>query len=161
MQRPPVQAQDAMKQARAVMDQLGIDLNIAVKVLLVAVLSGVLGLIIDKILGFPTKTFFFTFLWILAALNGPTYAFFKGKEDLAGLVMSAVAGIVTFLVYFVIFEIITGDMKAFPADLSDFFEAWVDSLNVGKSILSGLVAGLVGFGWFALLRRLPAKILPG
>ncbi len=67
----------------------------------------------------------------------------------------------TFLVYFVIFEIITGTMKTFPSNISDLFEAWVDSLNVGKSILSGLVAGLVGFGWFALLRRLPAKILPG
>jgi len=138
----------AMRQVEDVVDQLGIDLNLGIKVLIVAAVSGLVAAVLDEVLGLPTGSLRFTFGWMIAALNGATYAFFKNHDDRAGLIMSAVAGLVAFLLWYIVTEIIGGD----------FGLSW--GLNVFKAIVTGIIVGLIGFGWFALMRRLPEKLVP-
>lgn len=137
-----------MRQAEDAVAQFGVDLNLAVKVLIVAAVSGLAAAVLDEVLGLPTSSLRFTFGWMIAALNGATYAFFKHRDDRAGLVMSAVAGLVAFVVWFIVMEIIGGE----------FGLSW--GLNVFKAIVTGIIGGLIGFGWFALLRKLPDKLIP-
>jgi hypothetical protein len=137
-----------MRQVEDVVDQLGIDLNLGIKVLIVAAVSGLVAAVLDEVLGLPTGSLRFTFGWMIAALNGATYAFFKNHDDRAGLIMSAVAGLVAFLLWYIVTEIIGGD----------FGLSW--GLNVFKAIVTGIIVGLIGFGWFALIRRLPEKLVP-
>ena len=86
--------------------------------------------------------------WMIAALNGANYAFFKRHDDRAGLLMSAVAGLVAFVMWFIVMEIIGGDFGLSYG------------LNVFKAIVTGIIAGIIGFGWFAIMRKLPDKLIP-
>jgi hypothetical protein len=138
----------AMRQVEDIVDQLGINPNLGIKVLIVAVVSGLAAAVLDKVLGLPTEALRFTFGWVIAALNGATYAFFKNHDDRAGLIMSAVAGLVAFVVWFIVMEVIGGEFGLSYG------------LNIFKAIVTGIIAGLIGFGWFALMRKLPDKLIP-
>jgi hypothetical protein len=145
-----------MKQAQAAMDRLGLDLNLAIKVLIIAVVSGLLGGLLDVIISLPVGVLAFAFGWFLAALNGASYAFYRGREDLGGIVMAALAGLVTALLWFIIVSLIGDDLK----DLTEpnqhaYLVDWFEELNILKALIGGVLVGLLGFGWFALLRRLP------
>jgi hypothetical protein len=154
--RPPVpkpqpeQVQAAMGQAKSALDQMGIEIDTAVKVLLLAIIYGVLAAVVDKIIDLPTQTLFFAFGWWAAVLNGPTYMFFKGKENLAGLVMSAVAGFIGLLAWWIVAKIISSAYT------------FADAYNFFKVLLTGVIAGLLGFGWFVVLERLrPLRVKRG
>jgi hypothetical protein len=137
----------AMQQAQGLLNQVGVEVDTAVKVLILAVAFGVIGAIIDKVLELPTKSLYIEFGFWAAILNGPTYAFFKGKLDLAGVVMSAVAGFVGLLVWWIVIKII------WDYSIADFY-------TIPEVLLTGVIAGLIGFGWYALLERLrPLKIM--
>jgi uncharacterized membrane protein YvlD (DUF360 family) len=144
-----------MKQVGDAYSRLKIDRNIALKVLLVAVISGILAALIDRILDLPTTALIFTLGWFIAVLNGPLYAFFKGKDDLAGVVMAAVAGFVALLAWFIITKLIGDRDLGYNITYNP-----ADAYNLLKVLLDGVLLGLLGFGWFAGLRRLPAKFLP-
>ncbi|NDJ77113.1 MAG: hypothetical protein GYB65_12735 [Chloroflexi bacterium] len=128
-----------------VRERLDLDLDIAAKVLVVAILSGIVAAFFDEILDLPTSALLFTFGGFIAALNGLTYNVFKGKSDVAGLVMGAVAGMLAFTLWFVTLKII-GEIRG---------------ANVFKTALTGIVVGMLACGWMALLRVLPQKFLPG
>ncbi|MBN1200541.1 MAG: hypothetical protein JXJ20_01675 [Anaerolineae bacterium] len=149
-QRQPggLSTDDVKKQVDQTLNQLGIDQNIALKVLIVSAVAGVVAALLDEILGLPTGSLYFTFGWFVAALCGPVYAFYLGHDNLAGVISSAVAGAVAFLVWFIVTELIG----------SEYGLSY--GLNVFKAIITGAIVGLVGFGWFAGLRRLPDRILP-
>ncbi len=138
----------AMRQMEDTVAQLGIDLNLGTKVLIVAVVSGLVAAVLDEVLGLPTEALRLTFGWMIAALNGANYAFFKRHDDRAGLLMSAVAGLVAFVMWFIVMEIIGGDFGLSYG------------LNVFKAIVTGIIAGIIGFGWFAIMRKLPDKLIP-
>ncbi|MBN1967399.1 MAG: hypothetical protein JW910_22285 [Anaerolineae bacterium] len=143
-QRSQIQMNDILKQLEGLVAQLNIDLNMATKVLVFALLAGIVGALLDEVLSLPTNALVFTFGGLVAALVGPAYAFFKKKDDLPGLIMAAVGGLVTLLVWFIVMEIIS--------------DTW--GLNVFKIMLTGAIVGMISFGWFALLRILPDKFLP-
>ncbi len=153
-----------MEQAQSYMKQIGINIDLAIKVLIIAAVSGVLAALLDRIVGLPVGGLAFTFGWIIAALNGATYAYYSGNHNLSGLIMAAVSGVVTLLLWYVVMEIIGRDPRDFKIDDYDSqvfaFSAWFDQLNVLKVILTGIIVGMLGFGWFALLRRLPEKFIP-
>jgi hypothetical protein len=156
-----MQTQDILKRIQGVLDQLGIELNLAIKVLIVAAVSGILAVLLDEILGLPSGALVFSFSWFIAVLNGPTYAFFKGKDDVPGVIMAGVAGLVTLFVWFIVMKIIGGDVKDIKTFAHhDLLTIWFDDINILKAMLTGIIVGLIGFGWFAGLRRLPAKFLP-
>jgi hypothetical protein len=142
------QSAGAAKQAQVMMQQAGIDMEIAAKVIILAVLSGILAAFLDEILGLPTNALRFTFGWMIAALNGPTYLILKGgKPDLAGVIIAAAAGLISLMFWFIIEEIIGGDYGlSFGMNL---FKVW----------LTGIIVGLIGFGWVAGLRYLPKDVL--
>jgi hypothetical protein len=142
------QSAGAAKQAQAMLEQAGIDMEIAAKVLILAVLSGIVAAFLDEILGLPSNALRFAFGWMIAALNGPTYLIFKGgKPNLAGVIMSAVAGLIALMFWFIIMEIIGGDYGL------SF------GMNIFKVWLTGLIVGLIGFGWVAMLGYLPKEVL--
>jgi uncharacterized membrane protein YvlD (DUF360 family) len=142
------QVQAILKRSQNLLDQLGIEVDTALKVLIAAVVFGVIGAVIDKVLELPTGSLYIVFGVWAAVLNGPTYAFFKDKASLAAAVMSAVAGFVGLLSWWIVTKIIgeRGDsfFKYNPAD----------SYNILEVFLTGVIAGLIGFGWFVLLERL-------
>jgi hypothetical protein len=162
---PPQQRQfdvgNVTAQAQKVVNAIRLDLNITVKVLIVSFLSGILAALLDQILGVPTPLLVFNFGWMIMALNGPLYSFFKGKDDIAGLVMSAVAGLLAFTVWFLVLEMIGSDDYS-PSDSStqDGFKVWFNQLNILKTGLAGILMGMLSYGWFVLMRRLPEKIIP-
>ena len=164
---PPPQQQrqfdvgNVTAQAQKVVNAIRLDLNITVKVLIVSFLSGILAALLDQILGVPTPLLVFNFGWMIMALNGPLYSFFKGKDDIAGLVMSAVAGLLAFTVWFLVLEMIGSDDYS-PSDSStqDGFKVWFNQLNILKTGLAGILMGMLSYGWFVLMRRLPEKIIP-
>lgn len=160
-QMPQIDLGNVQDMARQTLDRIGIDLNIAIKVLIVAVVSGILAGLLDVILGVPNDVLAFTFGWIIVALNGPTYAFFKGKDDLAGLVMSAISGMLVYMIWFLVAEII-GDDKLSTSDSSTRigFQFWFNQLTIFKVAFAGILVGMLSFGWYAGLRRLPQKFLP-
>lgn len=147
MNRPS--AQNVSKQAQDMLKRLGIDLNLAILSLILAVVSGLVAAILDRVLDLPAEHFLFTFAGILAFANGLSYAFFEGRETLAGAIMAAVNGFVAFLFWWILTKIIGDRDLVFgtynPADV----------YNLGEAFLEGVIMGLVGFGWLALLRRLP------
>jgi len=161
MAQKNIQAQDILKRIQGILDQLGIELNLAVKVLIVAAVSAILAVLLDEIIGLPSSALVFSFSWMIAALNGPTYAFFKGKDDLPGVIMAGVAGLVTLFVWFIVMKVIGGDVKDIKSfEHHDLLTIWFDDINILKAMITGIIVGLIGFGWFAGLRRLPAKFLP-
>jgi uncharacterized membrane protein YvlD (DUF360 family) len=138
--------QNVQKQTQEVLDRFGIEINLAIKVLIAAVIFGAVAAIVDRILSLPTDALVFLFGYIVAAVNGPTYAFLKGKDNLAGIIMSAVDGFLALLAWWIVAKILGGQVT------SKYF---ADSLNFWKVLLDGIILGLVGWGWYAILRRLP------
>jgi len=124
--------------------QLGIDGRLAGRVLIIAVIAAALGAVLDEILGLPGTSLRASFGGTLVAgLSGLSYAYFKGREDAPGLIMAAVAGLVAYLVWYIVSEII----------------GTVYAMNIFKAMVSGALAGMLGFGWLALLHRLPDRLL--
>jgi len=152
------QADEVMQQAQQMVTQLGIDINTGILVLILAAVSAIVAALLDEILGLPTGALAFTFAWFVGALNGPTYAVLKNAYNLPGLIMSAVTGLVTLLVWFIVTEIITGDLK-YSDSPHYLFRFWFDDLNVLKAMLTGAIVGMLGFGWFVLLQRLPKDLV--
>ncbi|MCD4685950.1 MAG: hypothetical protein K8S97_08440 [Anaerolineae bacterium] len=153
------QMQDVQKRAQDMLNQLGIDIPIAITVLVLAAVSGLVAAIFDAVLEMPDFSsnskgdldgnllFFGAFIVVL---NGATYAFLKEKDNLPGAIMAAVAGFVTFLMWWIVTKVM-GDQEIArgfeinPADAFNFLEVIVD----------GVLLGLIGFGWFAFLKRVP------
>ncbi len=124
--------------------QLGIDGRLAGRVLIIAVIAAALGAVLDEILGLPgTSLRASCGGTLVAGLSGLSYAYFKGREDAPGLIMAAVAGLVAYLVWYIVSEII----------------GTVYAMNIFKAMVSGALAGMLGFGWLALLHRLPDRLL--
>ena len=142
------QMQAALGQARSVLDQLGIDIDTGLKTLLLAVVFGIVGAILDRLFKFPTGTLYLVFGIWAAVLNGFTYAFVRGRESIAALVMAAVNGFVALLLWWIVTKLIgdrgSGIFKYNPAD----------SYNILDMLVTGVVAGLLGLGWFMVLERL-------
>ena len=148
--RPQLQAEDIRGQALRRLDQLGIEPVLGIKVLIIAVVSGIIAAIIDRVLELPTGVLWFMFGWgLISALNGPTYFFAKGKESLAALVMSAVTGFAALLAWWIVTKLV-GER--------DFGYNPADALTLLEVLVCGVVVGLLSYGWFVLVRRLPARI---
>lgn len=129
------------------MQQAGIDLELAAKVLVLAAVSGLLAAFLDEILGLPTNVLRFSFGWMIAALSGAAYLVLKGKPDLGGLIVAGAAGLVALTFWFIIMEIIGGEYGL------SF------GMNIFKAWLTGIISGLLGYGWVAGLNYLPKDIL--
>jgi hypothetical protein len=153
------QGQAALDQAQDMLKGAGIDIDTAIKALILAAVSGLVAALLDAVIGLPTGALAFAFGWFVAALNGPSYAFFTESYKLDGLIMSAVSGLVTLLVWFIVASIVLGDPEA-SASGHNLYKYFVDDLNILKAMIGGLIVGMLGFGWFALLRRLPEKLIP-
>jgi len=123
---------------------LNIERDLAVKTLILAAASGIFAAVIDRLVLLPTESLLFAFSEFIVALNGPTYAQFKGKDTLAGAIMSAVNGLVTLILWWISAKIIGTAKIANPADYYNLIELF----------LEGTLVGLIGFGWFALVHRL-------
>ena len=148
--RSQLQANDVRGQALRRLDQLGIEPALGTRVLIFAVVSGIVAAIIDRVLDLPTGALMFMFGWgLIAALNGPTYLFAKGKESTAALVMSAVTGFVALLAWWIVTKLV-GER--------DFGYNPADALNLFEVLITGVVVGLLSYGWFVLLRWLPGKM---
>lgn len=148
--KPQFQAGDIGGQASRVLDQLGIEPGLGLRVLIIAVVSGVIAALIDAVIELPTETLWFMFgMGLISALNGPTYLFAKGKESIAATVMSAVTGFVALLAWWIITKI---------AGERDYGYNPADNLNLLEVLVCGVVVGLLSYGWFVLLRRLPSRI---
>jgi len=155
----PDQRQIYMEQAQGYLKQLGINTDLAIKVLIIAVVSGVLAALLDRILGLPVGGLAFTFGWIIAALNGATYAFYSGSYTLSGLIMAALSGVVALIPWYLLTELIgREEFDEYSQALA--YAGWFSELNILKVILTGIIVGMLGFGWFAMLRRLPEKFMP-
>ena len=109
---------------------------------------GLAAAVLDEVLGLPTEALRLTFGWMIAALNGANYAFFKRHDDRAGLLMSAVAGLVAFVVWFIVMKIIGGDFGLSYC------------LNVFKAIVTGIIAGIIGFGLVCHHAQAADKLIP-
>ncbi|MCZ7541682.1 MAG: hypothetical protein M5U29_17565 [Anaerolineae bacterium] len=151
--KPQFQASDVGNRALRALDQAGIERGLGLRVLIIALVSGVIAAILDRVLDLPTGALWFTFgPALIATLNGPTYLFAKGKESIAATVMSAVTGFAALLAWWIITKIIgergEGMFSYNPAD----------ALNLLEVLVCGVVVGLLSYGWFVLLRWLPGKI---
>jgi len=145
--RPSIQTDNVMAQVNQVLSTVGLDLETALKVLVLAAAAAILSALLDAILGLPTQTLLFAFGQVVTVLVGASYAIIRGKTDLGGVIMAVLAGVITLEIYFILMEIIGGD---FP---------WTYYMNVFKAFIMGVILGLVGFGWVALLRAIPADLL--
>lgn len=158
---PPVDLAEARQQAQAALVKIGMDYQIAVKALAVAAASGAVAGLLDSIIGLPGSDLVFAFGWIVAALNGPTYAIWRGKIDRAGVIASAVVGLVAMLLWFIVIKLLTGDVDWMEdeANAYNIFKAWRNEyMNLLKVPLAGALIGLLSLGWYALLPRVPDQI---
>ena len=169
----PRKPQNAQAQAQRVLDQLGIETGLGLQVIIVALVSGIIAALIDRILDLPTDALVFMFgVGLIAALNGPLYYLLKGnKESLAATVMAAVSGFLALLAWWIVIKLIAGEetfgyvsieqwLKAFEkAAFSDeditLRSNTADQLNLLEVLISGVVVGLLSYGWFVLAHRLP------
>lgn len=159
-QMPQIQAGEVQRRAKELLSRFDIGLNTAVLVLIIAAVSGILAALIDNIFGLPWGIFNLTFGWFAAVLSGMTYPMIKGKVDLGGLMVAAVAGLVTMLLWFILAELMIGD-KITEANLRSLYRYWFNEyMNLFKAILTGIVLGMIGFGWHALIPFVRAKLQP-
>ncbi len=141
-------------QAQRVLDQLGIETGLGLQTVIIALVAGVIGALIDRILELPTGTLQFAFGGaLIAALGGPLYYLLKGsKESVAATVMGAVNGFLALLAWWIATKLIgereAGILKYNPADNLDFLDV----------LVSGVIVGLLSYGWFVLVRRLPGLL---
>lgn len=143
--RPAISTGDYWRaRSDSLLVQLGIDSRLAFRTLIIAVIAAALGALLDELLGLPGSALRVTFGGTLVAgLSGLSYALFKGREDAPGLIMAAVAGLVAYLVWYLV------------RDLVGFAGL---NMNVLKAMVSGALAGVIGFGWLALLREIPRRM---
>jgi hypothetical protein len=143
--------QNAQTQVQRVLDQLGIETGAGLQVIIVALVSGVVAALIDRILDLPTDALVFMFGWgLIAALNGPLYYLLKGsKESVAATVMAAIGGFLALLAWWIITKLV-GER--------DFGYNPADQYNLLELLVSGVVVGLLSYGWFVLVRRLPGLV---
>ncbi len=150
------QAGEAMQQAERVANQLGIDINAGLVAVVVAIVSGIVTAILDRLFKLPTGTFMFAFgvgAGMIAVINGPVYALLKGgKDSLAGVIMAVISGFVALLFWWITTKII-GDR-----DMGYYTLNYADGYGFFKILLSGILGGLIGYGWYALVRRLPTRL---
>lgn len=149
------QLQDIQKRAQDMLTQLGIETPIALKVLVVAAGSALVAAILDRIFELPADGLPVMLGSFIAVINGPTYAYLKKRDDRAGAIMAAIAGIVALLIWWIVTKII-GDQDLGYNYTYNPADAW----NFGEVLLDGVLLGLLGFGWFALLKRLPDIKVP-
>jgi hypothetical protein len=156
--RPPAaksqndQVQAALGQAKNVLDQLGIDIDTGLKTLLLAVVFGVIGAILDRLFKLPTRTLFMSFGMWAAVLNGFTYASFRGRESIAALVMAACNGFVALLLWWIVTKLV-GDRTTTVAGFK-YTSNPADGYNILKMLVTGVIAGLLGLCWFMAVERL-------
>ena len=143
--RPAISTGDYWRaRSDSLLVQLGIDSHLAFRTLVIAVIAAALGALLDEILGLPGSALRVTFGGTLVAgLSGLSYALFKGREDAPGLIMAAIAGLVAYLVWYLV------------RDLVGFAGL---NMNVLKAMVSGALAGVLGFGWLALLREVQKRL---
>jgi hypothetical protein len=99
---------ELMQQADAYLDRAGIDRAVALKVLIIAAVSAVLASLLDTVIGLPTGALGFTFSWIVAVLNGMTYAYLLERFDLGGVIMAAVTGFVAYELWYILTVLLIG-----------------------------------------------------
>ncbi|MGQ9849327.1 MAG: hypothetical protein ACUVSU_04680 [Aggregatilineaceae bacterium] len=145
------QSANARNQAERALNQLGVDTGLGIQVVIIALVSGIVAALIDRILDLPTDALVFMFGWgLIAALNGPLYYLLKGtKESLAATVMSAVTGFAALLAWWIVTKLV-GER--------DFGYNPADQYNLLELLVSGVVVGLLSYGWFVLVRRLPGLL---
>lgn len=151
------------EKVQAALLRIEMDPIIAVKVLIVAAASGVLAGLLDAILGLPGGVLMFSFGWLVAALNGPAYAIWRGRIDKASVIASAVVGIVALLLWYIVVEIIVGEPDFEDSPYFFFQGIREEYMNLIDVFLTGAVVGLLSLGWYALLPLIPNRIedLPG
>ncbi len=161
-QMPNIQADQMQRQAQEALARFDISLNSAVLVLILAAVSGILAALVDNILGLPWGILNLTFGWFVAVLSGMTYPMIKGKADLGGLMVAAAAGLVTMFFWFILAEIMISDKYSYT-DINSrlVYRGWFNEyMNPFKAILAGIVLGMIGFGWYALIPFLRSKLQP-
>jgi len=154
----PRKPQNAQAQAQRALDQLGIETGLGLQVIIVALVSGVIAALIDRILDLPTDALVFMFgVGLIAALNGPLYYLLKGnKESLAATVMAAVSGFLALLAWWIVIKLIAGEKIFGYRSIDELFSSnTADQLNLLEVLISGVVVGLLSYGWFVLAHRLP------
>ncbi len=154
------QVQAVLGQAKTMLDQLGIDTDTGIKTLLLAVVFGVIGAILDKLFKFPTGSLYMMFGVWAAVLNGFTYAQLRGRESIAAVVMAAVNGFVALLLWWIVTKLI-GDRTMVAAGFK-YKSNPADGYNVLKVLVTGVIAGLLGLGWYVAVDRVRGlKIMRG
>ena len=154
----PRKPQNAQAQAQRVLDQLGIETGLGLQVIIVALVSGIIAALIDRILTLPNGALAFMFgVGLIAALNGPLYYLLKGnKESLAATVMAAVSGFLALLAWWIVIKLIAGEKIFGYRSIDELFSSnTADQLNLLEVLISGVVVGLLSYGWFVLAHRLP------
>jgi hypothetical protein len=141
------QVQAALGQARSMLDQLGIDTDTGIKTLLLAVVFGVIGAILDRLFKLPTGTLFMSFGMWAAVLNGFTYAALRGRESIAAVVMAACNGFVALLLWWIVTKLI-GDRH-----IGSYTYNPADGYNILKMLVTGVIAGLLGLCWFMAVEQ--------
>lgn len=144
------QLQELQKRAQDMLTKLGIETPVAIKVLVLAVGSALVAAILDRIFELPADALPVLLGGFIAVINGPTYALLTKREDRAGAIMAAVAGIVALLIWWVVTKLI-GDQDLGYNYTYNPADAW----NFGEVLLDGILLGLLGFGWLALVKWLP------
>jgi ABC-type branched-subunit amino acid transport system permease subunit len=129
----------ARERTSAGLERAGIDVPTALKSLMLASIIGILA----GFFGMVSPKHALIFAGAAIALNGFTYSFFKREEDIAGLTVSLASGLVA-AIFWLILTAISGN---------DYTHT-----NFVQTIVFGLIFGLIGFGWLALLRALPEDL---
>lgn len=149
------------KQAQERLVQMGVDLNTGLVVVILATAAAILAALLDAILGLPGGLIDFAFGWIVVALTAPAYAIIKREIKLDGLIVSAAMGFFTALVWYIVASILMGE-----PDVNDYrnnathaiYKGWVDDMSIIDAPITGIVIGLVSFGWVALLSMVPERL---
>jgi hypothetical protein len=160
-ERLQAQVGDVSKQAQEALVGMGVDLNTGLLVVILAAVSAILAALLDAILGLPGGLIDFAFGWIVVALNAPTYAIIKKQAKLDGLLVAGFIGFFTALIWYIVASILMG-----KPDYSDYqnnathalYKAWVDDMGFIDALITGIVVGLLSFGWVFLLYFLPDRV---
>lgn len=125
--------------------QFGLDLTLLSQTGIIALVSGILAAILDELLGLPMNNLAFTLGGMIGTLNGLTYASLKRCVDRACLGTGILNGWVAYMAWYFTLQIITSDSSLIAG--TDWFEATI----------TGIVAGALGVGWFAVAFLLPKR----
>jgi len=121
------------------LNSLGIDMNNGLKALGIAAVLGLsLGLL--SVISDDLSAVFGGFAIALSAI---TYAHFSKKEDIAGLIVSILSGLIAGIFWYILASIIG---TTYP-------------VNFLQTLLFGMILGALAFGFMALLRCIPERII--